>query len=92
MHGVGRGEVKVQVEDGNILQISGERIKEVVDTNDKWHRVDRQRGSFVRRFRLPENAKVDDIKCRLENEVLTVEVPKTETQEAPRDVRYIGIA
>ncbi|KAK3022256.1 hypothetical protein RJ639_047806, partial [Escallonia herrerae] len=78
-------EVKVQVEDGNILQISGERTKEQEDKNDKWHRVERRRGSFVRRFRLPDNANVEEVKCRLDNGVLTVEVPKKETQEAQRN-------
>ncbi|XVE60854.1 hypothetical protein DITRI_Ditri05aG0160300 [Diplodiscus trichospermus] len=49
--GVRKEEVKVHVEDGNILQISGERSKEEEDKNGKWHRVERRRGSFVRRFR-----------------------------------------
>ncbi|XP_057489913.1 17.4 kDa class I heat shock protein-like [Actinidia eriantha] len=89
--GVGKEEVKVQVEDGNILQISGERTLEHVDTNDKWHRVERRCGSFVRRFRLPHNANLDEIKCSLENGVLTVIVPKKETQETSKNVRYIDV-
>ena len=76
MAGVRKEEVKVQVEDGNILQISGEQIKEQEDKNDKWHPVERQCGNFVRRFQLPENANLDEIKCTLEHGVLTVTVPK----------------
>ncbi|KAK2980508.1 hypothetical protein RJ640_022510 [Escallonia rubra] len=90
--GATKEEVKVQVEDGNILQISGERTKEQEDKNDKWHRVERRRGSFVRRFRLPDNANMEEVKCRLVNGVLTVEVPKKETQEAQRNVRSIDVA
>ncbi|KAJ7961333.1 Class I heat shock protein [Quillaja saponaria] len=69
-------EVKVEVEDGRVLQISGERSVEKEDKNDKWHRVERGSGKFLRRFRLPENAKIDEVKASLENGVLTVTVPK----------------
>lgn len=89
---VRKEELKVQVEDGSILHISGERVKQLEDENDKWHRVECRRGSFLRRFPLPENAKLDDIKCNLENGVLTVVVPKKETQETEKNVRTIDVA
>jgi HSP20 family protein len=79
--GVKKEEVKVEVEDGNVLVISGERTKEMEDKNDKWHRVERSSGKFVRRFRLPENAKVEEVKAGLENGVLTVTVPKAEIKK-----------
>ncbi|BBH09026.1 HSP20-like chaperones superfamily protein, partial [Prunus dulcis] len=65
---VKKEDVKVHVEDGNMLQISGQRVQEQEKTEDKWHRVERQLGSFVRRFWLPKNADSDKIKCGLENE------------------------
>ncbi|KAL0284709.1 UNVERIFIED_CONTAM: class I heat shock protein 1 [Sesamum angustifolium] len=89
---VRREDLKVQVEDNNVLQISGERMVEKEEEGGKWHRVERRRGSFSRRFRLPENTSVEDIKCGLEHGVLTVEVPKKEVQEQPRNVRYIDVA
>ncbi|KAK1660622.1 hypothetical protein QYE76_048781 [Lolium multiflorum] len=79
--GVKKEEVKVEVEDGNVLVVSGERTKEKEDKNDKWHRVERSSGKFVRRFRLPENAKVEEVKAGLENGVLTVTVPKAEVKK-----------
>ncbi|MCL7049525.1 hypothetical protein MKW94_004283 [Papaver nudicaule] len=92
--GVRKEEVKVQIEDGNILQISGEHTEEEErnQKDSKWHRYERRRGSFSRRFRLPENAKVDDIKCTMENGVLTVFVPKQSDQDTPKNVRSIDIA
>ncbi|XP_030445285.2 17.4 kDa class I heat shock protein-like [Syzygium oleosum] len=88
--GLKKEEVKVEVEEGRILQISGERSKEKEEKNDKWHRVERSSGKFMRRFRLPENAKMDQIKASMENGVLTVTVPKEE--EKKPEVKSIDIS
>lgn len=76
--GMKKEEVKVEVEEGRVLQISGERSKEKEEKNDAWHRMERSSGKFLRRFRLPDNAKVDQVKAAMENGVLTVTVPKEE--------------
>ena len=88
--GLKKEEVKVEVEEGGVLQISGERSKEQEEKNDKWHRVERSSGKFLRRFRLPENAKVEEVKAGLENGVLTVTVPKAE--EKKPEVKSIDIS
>ncbi|CAL1392545.1 unnamed protein product [Linum trigynum] len=88
--GLKKEEVKVEVEDDRVLQISGERRVEKEDKDDTWHRVERSSGKFVRRFRLPENAKMDEIKAGMENGVLTVTVPKAEVKKP--DVKAIEIS
>ncbi|KAI7726609.1 hypothetical protein M8C21_025183 [Ambrosia artemisiifolia] len=88
--GIKKEEVKVEVEDGNILQITGERNVEKEDKNDTWHRVERSSGKFTRRFRLPENAKMDQVKAAMENGVLTITVPKEEVKKP--DVKSIQIS
>ncbi|KAJ9684461.1 hypothetical protein PVL29_016767 [Vitis rotundifolia] len=88
--GLKKEEVKVEVEEGRVLQISGERSKEQEEKKDKWHRVERSSGKFLRRFRLPENAKTDEVKASLENGVLTVTVPKEEVKKA--EVKAIEIS
>ncbi|KAF9665507.1 hypothetical protein SADUNF_Sadunf16G0130000 [Salix dunnii] len=88
--GLGKAEVKVEVEEGRILQISGERGKEDEGKNDKWHRIERSSGKFLRRFRLPRNAKMDQVKASMENGVLTVTVPKDE--EKKLEVKAIEIS
>ncbi|GER39511.1 18.2 kDa class I heat shock protein [Striga asiatica] len=88
--GLKKEEVKVEVEDGSVLQISGERSKEQVEKNDRWHRVERSSGKFLRRFRLPENAKLDQVKAAMENGVLTVTVPKEEVKKP--EVKAIDIS
>ncbi|GAA0139501.1 chaperone [Lithospermum erythrorhizon] len=79
--GLKKEEVKVEVEEGRVLQLSGERSREHEEKNDKWHRMERSSGKFVRRFRLPEDAKIDQIKANMENGVLTVTVPKEEMKK-----------
>ncbi|CDP09043.1 unnamed protein product [Coffea canephora] len=88
--GLKKEELKVEVEEGRILQISGERSKEQEEKNDKWHRSERRSGKFLRRFRLPENAKVEEVKASLEDGVLTVTVPKVE--EKKPEVKSIEIS
>ena len=79
--GLKKEDVKVEVEDGRVLQISGEKTKEQEQKDDRWHRVERSTGKFMRRFRLPENAKMDQVKAAMENGVLTVTVPKEEDKK-----------
>nr|XP_010907189.1 17.6 kDa class I heat shock protein [Elaeis guineensis] len=81
-------EVKIEVGDDNVLQISGERSREQGERTDTWHRAERS-GKFLRRFRLP-NAKMDQITAAMEDGVLTVTVPKEEVNKPA--VRSIEIA
>ncbi|KAL3530815.1 hypothetical protein ACH5RR_010137 [Cinchona calisaya] len=89
--GIKKEEVKVEVQDDRVLQIRGERNVEKEDKNDTWHRVERSSGQFMRRFRLPENAKMDEIKAAMENGVLTITIPKVEEAKKP-DVKSIEIS
>ncbi|KAM7274845.1 hypothetical protein ACFE04_016711 [Oxalis oulophora] len=88
--GLKKEEVKVEVEDGRVLQVSGERSRENEEKNDQWHRVERSSGKFMRRFGLPENVKIDQVKATMENGVLTITVPKEEVKKP--EVKAIDIS
>lgn len=89
--GLRKEDVKVQIEDGRTLSISGQRQKEVVHKTDTWHRVERSSGQFMRKFRLPENANLDHITAKVDSGVLTVVVPKLEKKnETTRSIEIGG--
>ncbi|KAG0579044.1 hypothetical protein KC19_4G068100 [Ceratodon purpureus] len=79
--GLRKEDVRVQIEDGRTLSISGQRQKEEVQKTDTWHRVERSSGSFMRKFRLPESADLDHITAKVDSGVLTVVVPKVEKKK-----------
>ncbi|MED6144793.1 hypothetical protein PIB30_018834 [Stylosanthes scabra] len=78
MTGVNKEEVKVEVEEGGVLQISGERSVEREEQNgdDGTQLVQRATARFTRSFTLPANSRTDQVKASIENGVLTVTVPK----------------
>ncbi|XVF46617.1 hypothetical protein PTKIN_Ptkin03bG0042200 [Pterospermum kingtungense] len=88
--GLKKEEVKVEIADDRVLQISGERNVEKEDRNETCHRVERSSGKSMRRFRLPENVKMDQVKAAMENGVLTVTVPKAEVKKP--DVKAVEIS
>ncbi|XP_057960113.1 17.3 kDa class II heat shock protein-like [Malania oleifera] len=77
MPGLKSGNIKVQVEDDNVLLISGERKREAEEKDGaKYVRMERRVGKFMRKFSLPENANTDAISAVCQDGVLTVTVEK----------------
>ncbi|KAJ1282735.1 hypothetical protein BS78_03G074300 [Paspalum vaginatum] len=81
--GVRREDARVEVEDGGVLAISGERAREEPREGDgwRWRLVERSSGRFQRRFRLPRGARLDRVRAAMEDGVLTVTVPKEEAKK-----------
>ncbi|KAK1302205.1 16.0 kDa heat shock protein, peroxisomal [Acorus calamus] len=80
--GFGKDGIKVQLNEGNVLNIKGEatttaKYEELLNNKDViWHLSERPRGDFSRQFGLPDHVKADQIKASVDNGVLTVVVPK----------------
>lgn len=83
---VRKEDVSVTVLDG-VLTLSGERKQEQREDVAKVHRVERQYGSFVRRFALPENADEQAIRAESKDGVIVIHIPKhTVVQPQPRQI------
>ena len=67
----------------NQLTISGKCVSAdqwAVDNDCRATRTERRHGLFTRTFSLVEGTKIDQIKSKLHNGVLTVHIPKVETE------------
>jgi HSP20 family protein len=73
---VKREDIKVELVDG-VLTIEGERKKEEEEKGKKFHLVERQYGQFIRRFVLPHEVDVAEVKAEFKDGVLTVQLPKS---------------
>jgi len=76
MPGLKSADIKVQVENENVLTVSGERKREEAKDEVKFLRLERPAGKFLRKFTLPSNAKLDAISATCTDGVLTITVPK----------------
>jgi len=75
--GVKGDELDIQVT-GNNLAISGERKIAAEEEGAKYHRREREAGTFSRMIGLPGEVDTDKVEASLENGVLTIEVSKAE--------------
>lgn len=74
--GMKRSDVRVEVDDDRMLCIICEKSVEMEEQSGGWHRIEVASGHFVQRLTLPENSKVDHVKAYMDNDVLTINVPK----------------
>jgi HSP20 family protein len=77
---VKKEDVKVTVDDG-MITIEGERKQQKEDKNEKMHRVESFYGHFTRSFSLPDSVDESAIRCESKEGVLTVHIPKVQTQK-----------
>ncbi len=74
--GVAKEDVKVTIENG-MLTIQGERKMEKEEKNKKFHRIERSYGSFMRSFRVPDDADESGVKAEFKDGVLSVTLNKS---------------
>lgn len=81
--GVDPKDIDISMEEG-VLIIKGERARQSDEEKNGYKRVERVRGSFYRRFSLPETADAERITAKSDNGVLTVTIPKQEKAQPRR--------
>jgi HSP20 family protein len=74
--GVKKEDVKVTLQDG-ILTIQGERKSEKEEKDKKFHRIECSYGSFMRSFRVPEDADESGVKAEFKDGILNVTLNKS---------------
>jgi HSP20 family protein len=82
--GVKGDELDIQVT-GKNLAISGERKIAAEGEGARYHRREREAGTFSRMIGLPGEVDADNVEANLENGVLSITVPKAEIAK-PRQI------
>lgn len=84
--GVKRDEISVTTE-GEDVVLSGERARPDWGENASVRRSERPYGGFRRALRMPADVRIDDIKARLDDGILTITLPRhTETSTRKVDI------
>ena len=75
--------IDISMEDG-VLTIRGERASVKEEDKGGFKRIERTRGSFYRRFALPDTADAEKVSARGEHGVLEITIPKMEKVQPRR--------
>lgn len=75
--GVQPEDIDVSMEDG-VITIKGEKKTEATTEKEGYKRVERNYGTFYRRFSLPDTADSEAISAKSRNGVLEIVIPKRE--------------
>jgi HSP20 family protein len=81
--GVDPKDIEVSLENGS-LTIRGERKAEKEEEREGFHRVERVRGTFYRRFTLPDTADTEKVEARGRDGVLEIVIPKQQKVQTRR--------
>lgn len=82
--GMNHGDVDIHVED-NVLTIQGERKFYDSVNEDRFHRIERRYGQFLRRITLPQHSDTSKIEATMKDGLLTIRIPKSE-QAMPKRI------
>lgn len=73
-------DVEISMEN-NVLTIKGSRTELQTEEKGNYHRVERLKGSFYRRFNLPDTADAEAITANAKLGVLTISIGKKKAQQ-----------
>ncbi|KAK1416850.1 hypothetical protein QVD17_25967 [Tagetes erecta] len=90
MPGLKSGDIKVELDDNNVLIISGERKRDEEKEGVKYLKMERRMGKLMRKFALPENADTNKISAVCQDGVLMVTVEKLPPPE-PKKPKTIQV-
>ena len=83
--GIDEKDIDVQVEN-NTLTVRGERKIDKEEKEENYRRVERQYGSFVRTFTLPQTVDSEKVTATYDKGVLNIELPK-KAEAKPKQIK-----
>jgi len=86
--GIDPKDIDITMEQG-VLTIKGERVVEKEEERSNYRRTERARGTFYRRFSLPDTADAERVEAVGKNGVLEITIPKHERPK-PRKINVTG--
>eukprot|EP00456_Euglypha_rotunda_P043904 TRINITY_DN3448_c0_g1_i1.p1 TRINITY_DN3448_c0_g1~~TRINITY_DN3448_c0_g1_i1.p1 ORF type:complete len:106 (+),score=27.50 TRINITY_DN3448_c0_g1_i1:226-543(+) len=87
--GIDKKDVKIEIEK-NVLNISGERKKEIKEENEKFSRIERSYGKFQRSLRLPKDVDQEKVSAKQDNGILVLTLPKKPIAE-PEKPKLVSV-
>lgn len=84
MPGMDAGDLDLSVV-GDTLTLKGALPEDELGDGAAWHRRERPTGRFARTLQLPFEVEADEVKARLENGLLEVDLPRAKSQR-PRKI------
>jgi HSP20 family protein len=83
--GVSDEDIEIAVQDG-YLTIRGSREREHQVSEERYHRLERSYGDFMRGFRIPEGVNEDEISAGVAYGVLKITMPKGDVASSARRI------
>jgi len=87
--GMKKDDIKIQVDEDNVLTVSGERQRTDEKKEANYQVTERHFGKFSRSFQLPEDVKMQGITADMKSGVLSISIPKN--TEAPRRPKAVEV-
>jgi HSP20 family protein len=87
--GANESDIEVSM-NGDLLTIRAVRQMEREEERENFHVSERVFGTFQRTLQLPFPADPNQVQARFDNGVLTITIPKTQTQESSRRIPVQG--
>ena len=93
--GLDKNDIKIDIEDDNILKVSYDKSKETTESDDccKYHCRGIAKRSFNFGWRISDGFKIEDAQANMENGLLSIIIPKTEQKpKISKSIEITGIS
>lgn len=88
--GIARDKIDVQLENSILtVAVTFEEGKELQDDKARTHLNERVAGKFERRFRVPQKISKEDVKAKIKNGVLSINLAKPDPEKVREETQIV---